>query len=309
VSSVPPIALGCGNFGGVGSAPAFFGQGTDEETAVAIMDAAWAGGIRWFDTADAYGGWRSETFVGRWRTARGADGLRLTTKVFHSTEGIPGDTGLGRDRVLRQLESSLARLGVGRVDLYLAHQPDPGTPIGETVATFEELAAEEVIGAWGLSNVDAAGIAAALEHGRPALVQNAYSLLEPSDEEAVIPLCAEHGIAYQSFSPLAGGWLTGKYRRGEPFPEGSRMTQRPGPYLDYVDERVFAGLDLLRVEADDRRVDLPTIALAWVLASPDVAGLVCGPTRPEHLAPVFAALDVELTAGDRLGLGSLFEGR
>jgi 1-deoxyxylulose-5-phosphate synthase len=308
VSSVPPIALGCGNFGGVGSAPAFFGQGTDEETAVGIMDAAWAGGIRWFDTADAYGGWRSETFVGRWRAAHGADGLRLTTKVFHSTDGEPGDTGLARERVLRQLESSLGRLGVDRVDLYLAHQPDPKTPVGETVATFEQLAAEGAIGSWGLSNVDAGEIAGALEHGRPALVQNAYSLLERADEEAVIPLCAEHGIPYQAFSPLAGGWLTGKYRRGEPFPEASRMTQRPEPYLDFVDERVFSGLDGLRAEADERRVDLRAIALAWVLASPDVAGLVCGPTRPEHLAPVFAALDVELVAGDRARIGSFFDG-
>lgn len=305
---VPPIALGCGNFGGVGSAPAFFGQGTDEETAVAIMDAAWDGGIRWFDTADAYGGWRSETFVGRWRAARGAGALRLTTKVFHSTDGVPGDTGLGRDRVLRQIESSLGRLGVDRVDLYLTHQPDPETPIAETVATFEELRAQGVIGAWGLSNVDAGEIAAALEHGRPALVQNAYSLLVREDEDAVIPLCAGHGIAYQSFSPLAGGWLTGKYRRGEPFPEGSRMTQRPGPYLAFVDEEVFAGLDRLQGEADARRIDLATISLAWVLAGPDVAGLVCGPTRPEHLAPLFAALDVELTDGDRARLGSLLDG-
>jgi aryl-alcohol dehydrogenase-like predicted oxidoreductase len=306
VTAVPPIALGCGNFGGVGSAPAFFGQGTDEGTATAIMDAAWAGGLRWFDTADAYGGWRSETFVGRWRADRGADGLRLTTKVFHSTAGDPADTGLARDRILRQIESSLGRLGVERVDLYLAHEPDPETPIGETVATFEQLADQGAIGAWGLSNYDAGQIAEALEHGRPALVQNSYSLLERADEERVLPLCAEHGIAYQAFGPLAGGWLTGKYRRGEPFPEGSRMTQRPGPYLDFVGERVFSSLDRLRAEADARRVDLPTISLAWVLANPDVAGLVCGPTRPEHLAAAFAALDIELTAADRARIGSHF---
>ena len=115
------IALGCGNFGGIGSAPEFFGQGIDEETARAIMDAAWDGGIRWFDTADAYGGGRSEQFIGRWLSERQRDGLRLTTKVFHSTTGAPGDTGLAPDRIRRQLEGSLRRLGVDRVDLYLAH--------------------------------------------------------------------------------------------------------------------------------------------------------------------------------------------
>jgi len=197
---------------------------------------------------------------------------------------------------------------VDRVDLYLAHEPDPATPIGETVATFEELVAQGAVGGWGLSNFDAAQIAEALEHGRPAVVQNSYSLLRREDEEDVLPLCAEHGIAYQAFGPLAGGWLTGKYRRGEPFPEGSRMTQRPDSYVGFVDERVFAGLDGLRAaEADERRVDLPTMSLAWVLANPDVAGLVCGPTRPEHLAPAFAALDVALNAGDRARLGSLFD--
>ncbi len=304
--TVPRVALGCGNFGGVGSAPAFFGRGTDEETAMALMDAAWAAGIRWFDTADAYGGGRSETFIGRWRTARRPEGLRLTTKVFHSVEGDPADRGLARERVLRSVEESLERLGVDRVDLYLAHEPDPETPVAETVGIFEELVEQGVVVAWGLSNYDAPGIEEALRHGRPALVQNEYCLLLRVDEEGVIPLCAGHGIAYQAFGPLAGGWLTGKYRRGEPFPEGSRMTQRPEGYLHYVDDRVFDGLDRLREEAEARGADLPTLALAWVLSHPDVAGAVCGPGRPEHLAPVVAALELPLSEGERERLGSLF---
>src|SRR6478736_4151948 len=136
------IALGCGNFGGVGSAPAFFGQGIAEDEAFAIMDRAWENGIRWFDTGDAYGGGTSERWIGAWRAARRPAGLRLTTKVFHSTTGTPGDTGLAPDRIRRQLEGSLARLGVDRIDLYLAHEPDPETPIGETIATFEALRSE-----------------------------------------------------------------------------------------------------------------------------------------------------------------------
>jgi len=113
------------------------------------MDRAWAEGIRWFDTADAYGGGRSEEFIGRWRAARAPEGLVLTTKVFYSTTGTPGDTGLAPDRIRRQVEGSLERLGVERIDLYLAHELDPETRLEETIAAFEALRAEGLIRARG----------------------------------------------------------------------------------------------------------------------------------------------------------------
>ena len=160
--SWPAVSVGCGNFGGIGSAPSFFGRGQDEAEAAAIMDAAWAHGLRWFDTADAYGGGRSESYIGRWRAARRPEGLLLTTKVFNPVTGDPGDRGLGPDRIRRQVAGSLERLGVGRIDLYLAHEPDPETPVAETVAAFERLEAEGLIGAWGLSNVGAAELEHAL---------------------------------------------------------------------------------------------------------------------------------------------------
>ena len=201
------------------------------------MDRAWANGLHWFDTGDAYGGGTSETWIGRWRADRAATDLAITTKVFHSTTGDPDDTGLAPDRIRRQLESSLGRLGVERVDLYLAHEPDPRTPVADTIASFEQLAGEGLVGAWGLSNYAADGIEEALRHGRPSLIQNTYSLLDRADEERVLPLCAEHGFAYVPFGPLSGGWLTGKYRRDQAYPEGSRMTQRPGPYERLADRR------------------------------------------------------------------------
>jgi aryl-alcohol dehydrogenase-like predicted oxidoreductase len=304
--SLPRVALGCGNFGGVGSAPAFFGQGTSEETAFAIMDSAWERGVRWFDTADAYGGGRSESFIGRWRAARRPEGLLVTTKVFHSVAGDAADSGLAPDRIRRQVEGSLARLGVERIDLYLAHQPDPETPLAQTIAAFEALVAEGLVGGWGLSNYDEDGLREALRHGRPALVQNGYSLLERADEDGVLPLCGAEGIAYVPFGPLSGGWLTGKYRRGEPFPEGSRMTQRPEPYRRLVADGVFDGLERLQDEASARGVDLATLAFAWVLTHPAVTGAVCGPGRPEHLDPVLAALDVRLSAEERERMGAFF---
>lgn len=297
------VALGCGNFGGVGSAPEFFGQGIPEDEAFAIMDRAWEAGIRWFDTADAYGGGASEAWIGAWRRDRRVDPT-ITTKVFHSTTGTAGDTGLAPERIRRQLFSSLERLGVGRVDLYLAHEPDPGTPLVETIAGFEQLRDEGLIGAWGLSNYGFDALEQAALHGRPALLQNSFSLLDRADEDDVLPFCREHGIPYVPFGPLSGGWLTGKYRRGEPFPAGSRMTMRPGPYERLVDDRVFDGLDLLRDEADARGVDLPTLAFAWVLARVD--GAVCGPSRARQLDPVLAAREVQLSQGDVERIGRFF---
>ena len=306
MSSLRGVALGCGNFGGVGSAPAFFGQGIAEDEAFAIMDRAWENGIHWFDTADAYGGGRSETFIGRWREARKPEGLELTTKVFHSTVGNPDDIGLAPHRIRRQIEGSLHRLGVDRIDLYLAHEPDPRTPLTETIACFARLAKEGLIGAWGLSNVDHAGIVEALHHGRPALIQNPYSLLDRGDEDGVLPLCEANSISYVPFGPLSGGWLTGKYKRGEPFPDGSRMTLRPEPYARFVDDAVFDGLDQLRAEAEGRGVDMPTLAFAWVLASPGVTGAVCGPNRAEQLDPIIAARELALSPADRDRIGSFF---
>jgi 1-deoxyxylulose-5-phosphate synthase len=298
------IALGCGNFGGVGSSPAFFGRGTSEDEAFAIMDRAWESGVHWFDTADAYGGGRSETWIGRWRAARRPDGLVLTTKVFHSPAGDPDDVGLAPDRIRRRLEESLSRLGVDSVDLYLAHEPDPRTALPETVACFEQLHEEGLIGAWGLSNYDHAGIDEALRHGRPALVQNAYSLLERGDENDVLPLCEANAISYVPFGPLSGGWLTGKYRRGEPFPAGSRMTLRPESYRRFVDDEVFDALDRLRAEALSLGVSMPALAFAWVLAAVD--GAVCGPNRVSQLDPVLEARDLALSPADRDRIGSFF---
>ena len=296
------VVLGCGNFGGIGSAPDFFGQGETREQAFALMDAAWELGLRWFDTADAYGGGRSETWIGEWIRATG-NRPRITTKTFNPMEA-GADRGLSRDRVLRQAESSLERLGIERIDLYLTHEPDPDTPVAETHAAFEELRGRGLIERWGLSNADEANLRDWLGHGTPALVQNSYSLLERGDERTVVPLCAEHGIDYQAFSPLAGGWLTGKYRRGSEPPAGSRMTLRPEPYRHLETDAVYDGLDALAQEAERRGVSIAGLALAWALRT--AASVVVGPRRPDHLAPVREALGLDLSPRDADALSSLF---
>jgi aryl-alcohol dehydrogenase-like predicted oxidoreductase len=301
---LPRFALGCGNFGGVGSAPAFFGRGQDEAQAVAIMDAAWELGVRHFDTADAYGGGRSEAIIGRWMRNRGVRPA-ITTKTYNPMD-TGEDHGLAPERIARQFASSLERLGVDRVDLYLAHEFDPNVPLGETFAAFEALVADGTVDAYGVSNFDAAQLARACDLGAIGAIQNSYSLLDRSDEAAVLPLCAERGVGYIAFGPLAGGWLAGRYRRGEPFPTGSRMTQRPEPYARYMDDRIFDALDVLRAAADARSVSMAGLALAWLLTDARIAQVVVGPSRPAHLEPVREALSIQLAPAERDELDRAF---
>jgi len=299
---VPRIALGCGNFGGVGSAPEFFGQGLSEDQAFELMDAAWEFGLTHFDTADAYGGGRSERAIGRWIASRGVR-PQLTTKTYNPMQA-GADHGLRPERIARQLRMSLERLGVDQVELYLAHEFDPDVPLAESFGALDQAQAGGTIGAYGVSNFGAAQLTAALAAGAPQAIQNSYSLLTRQDERDLLTLCAERRVAYLAFGPLAGGWLTGKYRRGEPFPAGSRMTQRPEPYRGFVTDRTFGALDRLQTMAAGRGMSMAGLALAWLLADERVTQIVIGPGRPEHLAPVGEALAHPLTAAERAAVGN-----
>jgi aryl-alcohol dehydrogenase-like predicted oxidoreductase len=304
VLNIPRVALGCGNFGGVGSAPEFFGQGLTQDQALELMDAAWELGIRHFDTADAYGGGRSEQAIGRWISTRGVR-PGLTTKTFNPmTAGA--DHGLAPERIARRLDESLGRLGVDQVDLYLAHDFDTDVPLADSLAAFEAAVADGRVRGYGVSNFDASQLADALAGARPAAIQNSYSLLARQDERDVLPLCARRDVAYLAFSPLAGGWLTGKYRRGEPFPGGSRMTQRPEPYRDFLDNRTFDALDQLERIAARRGTSMAGLALGWLLTGDRVAQIVVGPMRPQHLAPVTEALDCPVTDDERVEIERAF---
>jgi aryl-alcohol dehydrogenase-like predicted oxidoreductase len=280
------VILGCGNYGGVGSALSLVGQGESEEQAFELMDSAWAQGVRRFDTASSYGGGHSERTIGSWVRVRKPRGLALTSKVFHPTHD-GDDSGLAPLRVRRVVHQSLERLGVACIDVYLIHEPDPATPVAATLSALEDLVREGAIGAIGISNVDAAFVAEAVRLAPIAVVQNEYSLLVRDAENEMLPLCAERGIEFQAFSPLAGGWLTGKYARDAPYPEGSRMTLRRDPYADFVRPEVFDAIDHL-----GHHGEAAALALAWVLANPLVGAVVVGPRRPEHLETVWAALEL-----------------
>jgi aryl-alcohol dehydrogenase-like predicted oxidoreductase len=306
--------LGCGNFGGIGSKPSLFGQGTSREDALRLLDAAWDVGITTIDTADAYGGGRSESFIGEWLRTKGSevrDRIVIVTKTFNPmAEGA--DHGLSRARIRRQVESSLARLGVERLPLYMAHAFDPDVPQEETLAAFDELVRAGTLGAVGASNFTAEQLAEALELStlegltRYEWVQNAFSLLEQGDRETLFPLCHEHGLGYAPFGPLAGGWLTGKYRRGEAPPAGSRMTLRPEGSEHYRTDATFDALDALGREAEERGVSMAALALAWLLHVPELTAIVVGPNTVEQLAPVIEALDVPLDDDEHARIGALF---
>jgi aryl-alcohol dehydrogenase-like predicted oxidoreductase len=312
--AVSRVILGCGNFGGVGSAPWLFGKGTSREDAHRLLDAAWDLGITTLDTADAYGGGRSEEYIGAWLATKGADvreRVVIATKTYNPMdEGA--DRGLGAARVRRQVETSLRRLGVDRLPLYLAHAFDPDVPQEETLTAFDELVRRGTVGAVGASNFGAEQLAEALELSalegltRYEWVQNAFSLLEQGDRETIFPLCHEHGLGYTPFAPLAGGWLTGKYRRGETPPAGSRMTVRPEGSEHYRSDETFDALDALEREAAARGVSTAAVAIAWLLHVPEITAVVVGPNTVEQLAPVVEALDVTLDEDERARIGALF---
>ena len=312
--AVTRIVLGCGNFGGVGSSPAFFGQGITYEEAPRIMDAAWELGIRTFDTADAYGGGRSETWIGEWlakKSPEERDAITVETKTFNPmAEGA--DHGLSSRRIRRQVETSLERLGLERLPLYMAHAFDPDTPQEETLEALDELVREGKIGAVGASNFSAEELAEAVEISelegltRYEWVQNSYSLLDCGDDQSLFPVCREHGLGYEAFGPLAGGWLAGRYRRGVEYPEGSRMMQRPDGYRRYETDACFDALEAFEAEAAARGVSMAGLAIAWLLGVPEMTAVVVGPTRAEQLDPVREALSLELTASEHSDLRGLF---
>ncbi len=303
---LPRLALGCGSFGGLGSQLHLLGQGMSDDDAFGLMDAAWEMGITHFDTADAYAGGHSETAIGRWIAARGVR-PSLTTKTFNPMSA-GADRGLAPGRIARQLTTSLQRLGVDHVELYLAHAPDPHVPIAESLGAFDALLAAGSIGAYGVSNFDAGGLRAALSAGDPVAVQNDHSLLSRGDEAEVLPLCTERGVAYIVYSPLCGGWLSGKYRRGAAYPSGSRMTQFPDPYAALATDRTFTALESLAAWAGRRGRTMAGTALAWLLADARIAQVVVGPSRVAHLDGVAEAVAQPLSSAERGEISAIFAG-
>jgi aryl-alcohol dehydrogenase-like predicted oxidoreductase len=290
---VDRIVFGCGNFGGIGSAPNLRSAGDSEEQALRLLDHARRVGLRRFDTANTYGGGASEEMLGKWLRSQGASFRRnaqIATKVGNPHGCPPGETPLSRTQIAWHLDVSLRRLGVERIDLYHIHEFDRVTPLEETLEALARAVEAGKIALFGISNASLSDVETvrALAGGTLAsrfeYVQNEYNMLAIADAKALIPYCAEHGLRYTAFSPLAGGMLTGKYRFGEAPPSGSRLAQAPEACAAYLNEESFSAIERLKRSADARHETMASAALRFVLDTPGVDSLLIAPRRVEHFA-------------------------
>lgn len=264
-------------------------------------------GINFFDTADLYSYGESEEILGRALKECKArrDGVVVATKVFApatveaaSGQGGWNDSGLSRQHVMRGCENSLRRLGTDYIDLYQFHGLDIATPIEEPLRALDDLVRQGKVIYAGCSNWTVRHLAKALcmaeerNQARFVSLQSYYSLAGRDLEHELLPLCREEGVAVLPWSPLSGGYLTGKYRRGQDGPEGARRTTFQFPP---VDDRVFDAIDALDAVARGRGCTIPQAALAWVLAQPGVTSVILGANRMEQLEDNLKSVDVRLS--------------
>lgn len=297
------IALGCGTFGGVGGATELIGRGLDESASMAALDEAAAIGITMLDTAERYAAGVSETMIGRWLSERPSSvtsPIRITTKVAPASAS-------GRDSPFDAafiepiFAQSLERLGVDRVEWLLTHAPDDATPIETTLEALEAIRASGRCTHLGGCNLDVGQLRDAMDAAERLgisgyeLVQNGYSLLQPDAEAEVRQLCADRGLAFVAFSPLAGGVLTGKYRRDEPPAAGTRLDLRPEGFDELMTPRVHDAIDTLAARATEFGVAPGALALAWLVRHGDVAAAISGPSRSApHVGLAAQALTLDL---------------
>lgn len=299
------VGLGCAGFGGIGSEPGLVGRGESGPEAFALMDRALAAGINYFDTADAYGGGRSEEIVGRWMADRRCrDDIFLATKVSTPVGDGVNRGGLSRRHILRQVDASLRRLRTEWIDLYMAHQVDPDTALDETLCTFDDLVRAGKMRYTGACNIESwrlmksCWIAERTNVARFESVQNEYNLLRRHSQEDVLGVAVDQRIAVTPHSPLAGGWLTGKYRAGD-VPAGSRLSMRPMPYGHLHGEQARSVLEAFEGHARTLGMSPATLALAWVASDPAVTSVLIGPRNPDQLDENTAAITIRLDAPAR----------
>jgi aryl-alcohol dehydrogenase-like predicted oxidoreductase len=285
------IWFGCGNFGGIGSSPHLRSAGDREDVALTLLNQARACGLKRFDTANTYGGGASESVLGKWLRSQDKafrHTIEVATKVGNPHGCPPGEAPLSAAQIAHHLDISLIRLGVDRVDLYYIHEFDHATPLDETLEAMTRALKDGKIDRFGISNAtlgdveDVRRLAGEALARRFAYVQNEYNLLSTSDAGSLIPYCAQNSLRYTAFSPLAGGFLTGKYRPGEPPPAASRYAQAPDFGAAYATEQSFLLMERLRRSADLRKISLAEAALRFVLDTPGIDSLIIAPRRREH---------------------------
>ncbi|MFA1542011.1 aldo/keto reductase family protein [Actinomadura monticuli] len=281
------------------------GSQVEEDAARACVRAALDEGITTFDTADVYAGTRAEEVLGRALEGQRREGLEIFTKVYWPTGPGKNDSGLSRKHIFESIHGSLRRLGTDYVDLYQAHRFDYETPLEETMRAFDDLVRQGKVLYVGVSEWRAEQIERALkiadEMGFDRIVssQPQYSMLWRVIEEEVVPLCEREGVGQIVWSPIAQGVLTGKYKPGQPLPEGSRATDDKGGadmIKRYLNDDLLTRVQNLKPIADELGLSMAQLAIAWTLQNPNVSAAIVGASRPEQVADNVKAAGVKLDA-------------
>ncbi|NHN47799.1 aldo/keto reductase [Halostella sp. JP-L12] len=290
---VSRLCLGTMNFGDWGI--------DDHEHCVEVIDRAIDAGINFVDTANLYSQGESEAIVGEALAERDRDEIVVATKVYHRMREGPNGMGLSRKHVLEQAEKSLDRLGTDYVDLYQIHRWDDHTPVEETLSALDHLVDEGKVRYVGASTMAGWKLMKALERSdaenyeRFVSIQPEYSLTRRHEELNALPVAEDQGLGVIPWSPLAGGFLTGKYERGEPAPEGSRLAERDADPEEEYDDDEWTVLDEVRAIAEAKGATPLQVSLAWLLHKDVVTAPIVGPKTVPQLEENLAALSVDLT--------------
>ncbi|HET6969833.1 MAG TPA: aldo/keto reductase [Phenylobacterium sp.] len=273
---VSVVGLGCNNFG----------MRIDADQTQKVVDAAIDAGVTLFDTADIYGGTQSEVFLGK-ALGRRRHEIVLATKFGMQIGGDPRKRGGSRKWIMQAVEDSLRRLGTDYIDLYQHHQPDPDTPVEETLRALDDLVTQGKVRYIGNSNYTGWQIAdadwTAAGQSRFTSAQNQFSLLERDVEREVLPACEHFGLGFLPFFPLASGLLSGKYRRGEAPPEGTRLAVWGARGAQAMSDANFDRVEALTRWAEARGHTILELAFAWLLGHPAVSSVIAGATTPEQV--------------------------
>ncbi|MDD3334969.1 MAG: aldo/keto reductase family protein [Eubacteriales bacterium] len=281
-----------------------YGRNVDDGTAESIIDAAYECGINSFDTANGYYRGAAEMVLGKALKKYPRSSLVVASKIFFPMGEGPNDRGLSRKHLTEQMDAILSRLQTDYLDILYCHRPDESTPLYETLRTLDDFIRRGKVLYIGVSEWSAAQItqALALEDryllDRLIVHQPLFNLLNRRIESEILPVCRAQGIGQMVYSPLGMGMLTGKYRKDQPAPEGSRVTISDiSPWMrrDYFTDENFEKVERLRSVADHYEMNLPELALAWVLSVEGISSAIIGASRPEQVRGNVKAADIQLT--------------